>query len=81
MRFKILLPWLLLAGVLGWLWMPHAPSVIPNMTPSLPTERAPAVTVPSPISGPFLMLGPCKWRLLPWSISTPRRKLNGKCTP
>ena len=57
MRFKILLPWLLLAGVLGWLWMPHAPSVIPNMTPSLPTERAPVVTVPTPISGPVSYAG------------------------
>ena len=51
MRFKILLPWALLAGVLVWLWTQHAPSVIPHVTPSLPAERTPVVAA-APVSGP-----------------------------
>lgn len=52
MRFKILLPWILLAGVLAWLWTQYNPSVIPNVAPSLPAERAPVASATVPVSGP-----------------------------
>lgn len=51
MRFKILLPWVLLAGVLVWLWTQYNPSVLPGTTPTLPPERTP-VTATAPVSGP-----------------------------
>lgn len=51
MRFKTLLPWMLLAGVLIWLWTQYNPAVIPNVSPSLPAERAPALAT-VPMSGP-----------------------------
>ena len=43
MRFKTLLPWMLLAGVLIWLWTQYNPQVIPNVSPSLPAERVPVL--------------------------------------
>lgn len=55
MRFKTLLPWMLLAGVLVWLWTQYDPQVIPNVSPSLPAERAPvlaATPVGGAVSGP-----------------------------
>lgn len=54
MRFNILLPWVLLAGVLAWLWTQYTPSalpILPNTTPSLAPERAP-VAMNAPVSGP-----------------------------
>lgn len=51
MRFKILLPWVLLAGVLVWLWTQYTPPGLPGAAPALPPERAP-VAVSTPVSGP-----------------------------
>ena len=51
MRFKILLPWVLLAGALAWLWTLYNPSVLPVAAPTLPPERAPAVAGPA-VPGP-----------------------------
>lgn len=55
MRIKTLLPWVLLAGALVWLWTLYNPAVIPGASPSLPAERA-AVIAPGAtgvaISGP-----------------------------
>ncbi|MFP5429663.1 MAG: S1C family serine protease [Gammaproteobacteria bacterium] len=51
MRFKTLLPWILLAGALAWLWTLYNPSVLPASAPTLPPERAPAAAVPA-VSGP-----------------------------
>jgi len=51
MRFKTLLPWILLAGVLVWLWTQYNPAITPNVSPSLPAERAPVLAT-TPVSGP-----------------------------
>ncbi len=51
MRFKTLLPWVLLAGALAWLWTLYNPSVLPVAAPTLPPERAPAVAGPA-VPGP-----------------------------
>ena len=51
MRFKILLPWVLLAGALAWLWTLYNPSVLPAAAPTLPPERTPVVAAPA-VSGP-----------------------------
>ena len=55
MRIKTLLPWVLLAGALAWLWTLYNPAVIPGASPSLPAERAAAIAPSAPggaISGP-----------------------------
>lgn len=55
MRIKTLLPWVLLAGALVWLWTLYNPAVIPGASPSLPAERTAVIapgTTGSPISGP-----------------------------
>lgn len=50
MRIKTLLPWVLLAGALVWLWTLYNPAVIPGVSPSLPAERA-AVIAPGATGG------------------------------
>ncbi|HCT40510.1 MAG TPA: 2-alkenal reductase [Moraxellaceae bacterium] len=50
MRIKTLLPWVLLAGALVWLWTLYNPAVIPGVPPSLPAERT-AVIAPGATDG------------------------------